>query len=98
MKKTISKIEAIYNATLVHTDYGCTVADDIHHTIMRELGDASIMAVASLINYYSWDGRISAANRAWALSITEESAPIGTVIHAAHLNIMANQFRKNEQK
>lgn len=89
----IGKLENIYQDSLEYSDYGCAPARNFDERLTATLGDKAFETLASLVNYYHWDGRINSRNRAWATGITEQKAPIGTTIHLAHLNTLIDILR-----
>ena len=88
--KAIGELENIYQDSLEHGNYGCAPARNFDERVTATLSDKAFETLASLVNYYHWDGRISICNRDWAKGITEKKAPIGTTIHIAHLNALIN--------
>lgn len=89
----IGELENIYKSSLKYSDYGCAPARNLDELVTAALGAKALEVVASLANYYHWDGRISSGNRSWATEITEQKAPIGTTIHLAHLNTLIDRLR-----
>ncbi|MBR4577326.1 MAG: DUF3849 domain-containing protein [Clostridia bacterium] len=97
-------------ATLERIQKECVQAEKKVIDSVAEFADAVGMirarvAIASLVNSCSWDGRISRSNAAWAAdtegALDEECCQhfgIYTAIHRAHLDQLVSAFRRLEKE
>ena len=91
--KNIIKLNELYQISTKIDDHGCYLDEKFSELVIKELGYDAIITVSMLINLHLNDGRISQANKIWALNITSDEAEIDSNLHICHLNHLANKLR-----
>lgn len=91
-KRTSKKLVEIYRATLEKTP-----ADTIKASVDAMGADDTRFALACIINYYKWDGRISRRNKEYAANI--KTCDITSMeIHLAHVDQLMDAMRKYDSE
>lgn len=96
---TVNPLEAA--VWTLHSVYNTdkTPDDTAAALIQREGHDTAAVLLASLVNLYAWDGRISGRAKKWAATVpaaldenTARKYGVYTTIHRAHLDQIVNAF------